>query len=208
MASKVERRTVEDSRLQTRDQGEAAKPQVVGYAAVFNSQTVLYQSPTLVIRETIKPGAFKNAIAEGQDVRALIDHDSCQILGRTRAGTLELAEDGVGLFCLITPPDTQVARDVVENIRVGNLSQMSFAFVPRSSGETTTTTTVDGVVYQDIEITDVDLYDVSIVTYPAYADTSASLRAKQFVDEQRKSFITSRRARLDQLEAALAAKSK
>jgi len=156
----------------------------------------------MVVRETIMPGAFRNALAEQMDVRALIDHDSSLIIGRTRAGTLKLTEDAHGLLCEISPPDTQVARDLVENVRVGNVSQMSFAFIPRSGGETVTTTTVDGVVCQDIVITDVELFDVSVVTYPAYQDTSISLRAQQLADQARHHWLGTRRSRLRLLEIA------
>jgi HK97 family phage prohead protease len=202
MASNVERRVAPEARLQTRAEGDS--PVVLqGYAAVFNSQTVLYSSPTTVVRETILPGAFRNALAEGMDVRALIDHDSSLIIGRTRANTLKLTEDAHGLLCEITPPDTQVARDLIENIRVGNVSQMSFAFIPRSGGETVTTTLVDGVTYQDIEITDVDLFDASVVTYPAYQDTSVSLRAQELADQARQHrWLETRRNRLRILEVA------
>jgi HK97 family phage prohead protease len=202
MASNVERRTVEDARLQHR--AEEDKPsRLVGYAAVFNVWTTLYQSPTLVVRERILPGAFRNAIAEGQDVRALINHDSSLPLGRTRAGTLRLVEDSVGLYFECDLPDTQVARDVAENVRLKNLSSCSFAFVPRSGGETVTTRTEDGVTYQDVEISDVDLYDVSVVTYAQYESTSVSLRAQQLADQARQNhWLETRRSRLRLLEIA------
>jgi HK97 family phage prohead protease len=201
MASNVERRTVDDARLQHR--AEEDKPsRLAGYASVFDVWTTLYQTPTLVVREVIRPGAFRNALAEGQDVRFLVDHDSSLILGRTRAGTLKLLEDGVGLYFECDLPDTQVARDVAENVRLGNLSQCSFAFIPRSGGESITTRTEGGVTFQDVEIIDVDLYDASVVTYPAYESTSVSLRAQQLADQARRERLGLRRSRLRLLEIA------
>jgi HK97 family phage prohead protease len=132
-----------------------------------------------------------------------VDHDSSLILGRTRAGTLRLVEDSVGLYFEVDLPDTQVARDVAENVRLGNVSQCSFAFVPRSGGEVVTTRTEDGVTYQDVEVTDVDLFDISAVTYPAYKETSVSLRAQQLADQARQThWLETRRSRLRLLEIA------
>jgi uncharacterized protein len=203
VTANIERRTAADSRLETRAAGDDQDgTEIVGYAAVFDVWTNLYESPSLVVRERIRPGAFRNAIASGQDVRALVDHDSSQILGRTRAGTLTLAEDAVGLAVAIRPPSTQLAADVRANIAAGNVSQMSFAFRPRDGGETITTRTDGGATIQDVEITDVDLYDVSVVTYPAYESTSVSLRAKRIDDQIKREWLESRRAKLAQLSAS------
>jgi hypothetical protein len=204
VSANIERRTAADARLETRAAGDdPAAPEIVGYAAVFDVWTTLYECDDLVVRERIRPGAFRNAIASGQDVRALIDHDPSLILGRTRSGTLALVEDATGLSVVIRPPDTQVARDVRANIAAGNVSQMSFAFVPRPGGETVVTTrTEGGATTQEIEITDVDLFDVSVVTYPAYESTSVSVRAKRMRDEIKRAWLESRRAKLAKLSAS------
>lgn len=201
MSNRIERRTLDASQLQTRAVDDQSPRTIVGYAAVYDQWTTLYQTPNLIVREIIRPGAFRNAISSNQDVRALIDHDSSLLIGRTRAGTLTLAEDGVGLFFQCTPPDTQVARDLMANIRVGNVSQCSFAFLPRDGGQTITTETVGGVTTQSIEVTDVDLYDVSVVTYPAYESTSVSLRVKQLEADVIRELEETRHAREQRSQA-------
>lgn len=137
-----------------------------GYASVFNSKTDLGR-----FDEVIEPGAFSRALSEDQDVRALIDHDSGRIIGRTKNGTLELREDAKGLHSRITLPDTQDGRDLATLIERGDLDAMSFGF------------TVKGDRWEKQEgrntrhISDVDLWDVSVVAFPAYADSSVALRS-------------------------------
>jgi len=141
---------------------------LVGYAAVFDSKSEDLGG----FREVIKAGAFATPLSNGDDVRALVDHDSSLILGRTKAGTLTLTEDSTGLLAEITLPDTQVARDLSTSIARGDVDQMSFGFVV-SDDEWAIE---DG---QDIRtITGIgSLFDVSVVTYPAYASTEVALRS-------------------------------
>lgn len=149
---------------QSKDESGSEKIRIQGYAAVFNSESVDLGFFT----ETIMPGAFRRSLEENADVRALVDHVPSQILGRTRAGTLRLQEDEIGLWAEIDPlPDTQLARDIVENLRLGNVTQMSFGFFPRPGGVRWSKR--NGRDHR--EITDLDLFDVSIVTYPAYPAT-------------------------------------
>lgn len=171
-------------RLRAEEAGAGRK--AVGYAAVFNSTTTLYRGKYMEVREVIRPGAFRNAIAEGQDVRALWNHDPNHLLGRTTAGTLRLAEDAHGLKVDVDLPNTSTGRDVAESMARGDASQMSFAFLPRPGGESTTTRSENGVDVMEITISDVDLFDVSIVTYPAYKDTSVGLRSGGLTDGQRR----------------------
>jgi HK97 family phage prohead protease len=146
--------------------GEADSPKITGYAAVFNQEADLG-----FFREVIKPGAFKRSIDSGADVAALVQHDPAMIIGRSKAGTLTLAEDDKGLRVEITPPDTMVGRDVVTNLRAGNLDKMSFGFFVK--GEELKK--VNGRWLR--EVTDVDLFDVSVVTFPAYEGTSVQARS-------------------------------
>jgi HK97 family phage prohead protease len=127
--------------------------------------------------ETIKPGAFTKTIAR-DDVRALVNHDASKILGRTKSGTLTLREDTRGLYCEISPPDTTVGRDVVESVKRGDLDGMSFGF-------SAVDVNWDGrteVGQQLRELHEVRLYDVSVVTYPAYPSTSVAMRSLLFPD--------------------------
>ena len=143
-------------------------PKIEGYAAVFNKD-----SEDMGFIERIAPGAFKKAL-KTSDVRALFNHDSNIVLGRTSAGTLELKEDKTGLMMSVTPPDTQLVRDMVLTpIERGDITQQSFGFTVKSDewkeidGKTPIRT-----------ITEIgELFDVSPVTFPAYPDTAVALRS-------------------------------
>jgi HK97 family phage prohead protease len=142
------------------------KPKIIGHAAVFNKLS----EPMFDFREQIAPGTFAQSIKK-DDVRALHNHDANYILGRNKAGTLKLKEDDIGLAIEIDPPDTQWARDLQESIRRGDVSQMSFGFVAlkdeweyKKKGDTIRT------------ITEVKLFDVSTVVYPAYPQTTVAVR--------------------------------
>jgi HK97 family phage prohead protease len=141
---------------------------IEGYAAVFNE----WSEDLGGFRERIRPGAFARTIREA-DVRGLWQHDPNFVLGRNLAGTLELLEDNHGLQYRITPPDAQWARDALVTMRRGDVNQSSFAFeaVLNEWGEA-----ADGFITR--ELIEVKLYDVSPVTYPAYPQTSAQVRAK------------------------------
>ena len=152
-------------RMELRD--KAGKPKIVGYAAVFNTLS----KPLQGFRERIAPGTFRNAI-QNDDVRALVDHQPANIIGRTKAGTLRLEEDEHGLRCEIDPPDTSVGRDVVESIRRGDLDQMSFGF---RCNEDAWMRGDDGEKIR--ELRDVQLLDVSVVAFPAYEESGVFIRS-------------------------------
>lgn len=146
---------------------ERGKKKMKGYAAKFNSLSVDLGG----FREIIAPGAFDRAIRESHDVRALVDHDPSKILGRTKAGTLGLSVDDEGLLAEVEMPDTQVARDLSVSIERGDVSGMSFGFF-----------VVSDEWRQDEKqptriVRDLELFDVSAVTYPAYPATEVSVRA-------------------------------
>ncbi len=162
---KMERRAIGISELRTiRAEGEA--PKIRGYAAVFNSMSQDLGG----FREKIAPGAFKETI-EAADVRALWNHDSNFVLGRNKSGTLALSEDENGLMMEVTPPDTQWARDLMISIDRGDVTQQSFGFRTVSDSWEKK----DGEEIRTLE--EVELFDVSPVTYPAYPDTSVALRS-------------------------------
>jgi len=154
--------------VEVREEGDA--PVIHGYAAVFNSLSENLGG----FRERIAPGAFRESI-EADDVRALWEHDPQYVLGRNRAGTLQMAEDARGLRVAIRPPETTWARDLMESMRRGDVNQMSFGFtVVKPGGDAWET--VDGQQIRTLKR--VRLADVSVVTYPAYPQTSAEARAK------------------------------
>ena len=173
MSNDIERRILcREVRVDT----SGAKPAIRGYAALFNTLSEDLGG----FREQLQAGAFSHAIANS-DVRALINHDPNLVLGRDRAGTLTMREDANGLQVDITPPDTQYARDLVEVMKRGDVSQMSFAFTVAKEDQAWTR---DGTGPWLRTIKKVSrLFDVSVVTYPAYPQTSAAVRALQDVQQ-------------------------
>lgn len=168
MDPKLEHRMFRLDQVELREDGPLL---LVGHAAVFDTPEEIY--PGLV--EEVAPGTFRRAIVE-DDIRALWNHDSNWVLGRNRAGTLVLAEDDTGLRVEIKVPDTQWARDLMVSIRRGDVSQMSFGFVAIKQEFTQ----LDGNrVKRRLE--DVQLMDVSPVTYPAYPTTDIQARSLEQV---------------------------
>lgn len=161
MTVKTERRRLGDA-VEARAAESGAGRTIVGYAAVFNSTTDIG-----FFRERIAPGAFSAAIAR-DDVRALVNHSDSRVLGRNKSGTLRLFEDERGLRYEIDAPDTQEARDLLVLMDRGDINQSSFAFVATSE-------TWDETADKPLRtVNEVRLYDVSVVTYPAYDDTEAT----------------------------------
>lgn len=145
------------------------RPQLRGYAAVYNQLSVDFGG----WREIIRPGAFTETLAKGPDVRAVIDHQGgLMTIGRTRNGTLKLAEDEQGLRVQIDPPDTQAGRDVVTLVNRGDLNQMSFAFFTKADNWLKT----GEEQLRELLQVDIDGGDVAVVTYPAYPQTSVAVR--------------------------------
>jgi HK97 family phage prohead protease len=151
---------------------EDGKQYLSGYAATFNtlSEELCY------FRERIMPGAFSRALQEKQDVRHLKNHDPNLVLGRTKSGTLELSEDAKGLKFRTLMPDTSYARDLIESVSRGDIDECSFGF------QAVRTVWIDEPDPDDDkqqrcirELHDVDLFDISTVTYPAYPNTSSTV---------------------------------
>ena len=144
---------------------------IVGHASVFDSWSETLGG-IFPFKEIVRKGTFTETIRV-DDIRALFNHDPNYVLGRNIAGTLELEEDEIGLKVVITPPDTSWANDLIKNIRRGDISQMSIGFIVIDDSWGTQ----DGIDIREIK--KVQLFDVSIVTYPAYTQTDVGVRAME-----------------------------
>lgn len=144
---------------------EGDKRTLVGYAAIWNSDTTIGD----YFVERIAPGAFTKAIRG--DILALVNHDSGRVVGRTKSGTLRLKEDERGLAVEIDIPDTTDGNDLWKLVERGDISGMSFAFRATKqewdeSGDVPHRTVIEA-----------ELYEVTATPIPAYPDTSLAMRS-------------------------------
>lgn len=158
------KRHIAYSNLEIRADGDSNT--LVGYAAVFDSP-----SEPLPWTEFVRRGAFAKTINDGADVRLLVDHEGVP-LARTKSGTLRIKEDDKGLRVEadLDEANPDAAR-VMSALRRGDVSQMSFAFEPVKDSWSSDKKTR--------ELKEVKLFDVSVVTYPAYEETMVQLRNAQ-----------------------------
>lgn len=178
----IERRTraLDDLDLTLTRADDDAPQRFAGHAAVFNSRTAIGNPLTYGWYEEVAPGAFSKTIQEG-DQRFLINHDPQWLVARVSAGDLRLAEDQVGLSVdSDLDADLSYVRDLAVNLEKRRLTGMSFGFrVIKDDWDTETVETSDGQSVQ-VEvriIREVQLIEVSAVTFPAYEDTDAGLRS-------------------------------
>ncbi len=141
---------------------------VEGYAALFNNTTDMGW-----YNERVATGAFDGS--DMSDVRCLFNHDANQVLARTASGTLKLDIDEKGLKFRFSLPNTTIGNDLVEMVSRGDVSQCSFAFTVKEQ-EWVMSESGDPDLRSITQIGEV--FDVALVTYPAYPDTSVALRSK------------------------------
>jgi HK97 family phage prohead protease len=184
--AKDDKRNIAYSNMEVRAEGENGTT-LVGYAAVFDTPSV-----DMGFTEYVTRGAFTKTLKDGADVRLLLDHEGAP-LARTRSGTLRLMEDERGLRVEADlDPANPLAQTVLSALRRGDMNQMSFAFrTIRDSWSK------EGNVR---ELREVQLYDVSVVTFPAYEATVAEVRAQRDV-----TIVTMSRARMRKAQTRLAA---
>jgi HK97 family phage prohead protease len=160
----------------TRDEQTPDERIVEGYFALYESETELWEGSY----EIISKGAFDSSL--NKDVRALWNHNTQYVLGRSKNGSLTLKADDKGLFGTIKLPNTQYANDLYELVSRGDIDQASFGF---------------NIIDEELEelasggyrwrLKDVDLHEISVVTFPAYENTTVQARQKQVQEiEQRK----------------------
>lgn len=155
-------------------------PTFTGHAAVFDSRTAIGNPLKWGFYEEVAEGAFAKTLQEG-DARFLVDHDTAMLVARVSAGDLRLNEDAVGL-AVDADLDTELSyvRDLVRNLDKRRITGMSFGFeVIRDEWTTETVETNDGqsAEVEVRRINEVRLWEVSAVTFPAYDETDAALRA-------------------------------
>ncbi len=184
MADKEIRTLVQN--VEVREDEESGTIRVSGYAAVFGEETNIAGMFT----ETIERGAFTSAIERQDDVVFLINHDGLP-LARTRSGTLRLSQDERGLYMEseLDRNDPDV-RAIVPKMKRGDLDKMSFAFMPERQEWD------DSGDMPKRSIKDLRLYDVSIVTNPAYEGTEIGLRALEAHREAQRKTQAARRLRM------------
>jgi HK97 family phage prohead protease len=150
-------------------QEEAPDEMIIeGYFALYENETELFEG----VHEIISRGAFDNTL--NNDIRALWNHNTQYVLGRNKSGSLELKTDEKGLYASIRLPKTQYAQDLYELVKRGDVDQCSFGF--NITGEDLEELASGGYRWR---INEADLHEVSVVTFPAYENTSVQARAKQ-----------------------------
>ena len=155
--------------LEIRAATETEPTTISGYALRFNSETKIGGW----FRELIRPEAIPDDI-QSKDVRALWNHNSDYPIGRTKNDTLKLEKDEKGLRFTVTPPDTSWGRDAMESVKRGDVSGMSFGFFVNRDKWTEETGKTPLR-----ELLDVELLEVSPVTFPAYPQTTAKVRSAE-----------------------------
>lgn len=149
---------------------------ISGYFSVFNSVYEIWPGATESISET----AFDGALSD--DIRCLIDHETRLVLGRNKAGTLTLKTDSRGLWgeVRINPAD-QDAVNLYERVKRGDVDQCSFGFDILDEEFEDRGSAVHWTIKK------VKLYEVSVVTFPAYEDTSVTARKVQYEEMKKRS---------------------
>jgi len=158
---------IRTNHIELRAQGDGRT--FTGYAAVFNQP-----SEPLPFTEIVMPGAFKRSLQSRNRMMLLWNHDTSNPLASTRNGSLRLEEDSVGLKVTATLPDTNLGRDLSELVRIGTIDSMSFGFSVKKDSWST-----DGNTRY---LEDVTLYEVSLVSTPAYEQTAGTVSVRS-VDE-------------------------
>lgn len=177
MNKKFEQRSYTGAESVPKLEGERT---IEGYAVVFERESRIFYDPALkkTIQETIKRGAITQELLDRCDVKALLEHDKSRLLARCNAGagSLTLTVDEIGVKYRFEAPNTVAGNDVVEYVKRGDLFGSSFAYLSNEGEDVKYQKRSDGVYLRDVyKIRYVG--DISVVTDPAYMDTSVSVRS-------------------------------
>lgn len=151
------------------EEGSSARV-ISGYAAVFDQ----WSNPLWWFKEQIQRGAFDGC--DFSKCVACFNHNTDNLLARFSSGTLKLEVDEVGLRFEFEAPNTTVGNDMYELVKRGDISQCSFAFVVE---EDSWKYAEDGQLDERTIVKISELWDVSLVTYPAYEGTSVDARSAE-----------------------------
>lgn len=168
-SDQLETRIFPLSSVELEQREDDLRPRVILHPIVFDVKS----DRLMFFREIIRPEAIDRTLREKTDVRALVDHDPSKILGRLSAGTLQLTKERRGVRAEIDPPNTSYARDLIVSVRRGDITGGSFSF----RVITDQWHIENGEEIRDV--LDMEVYEVSAVTFPAYPQTAAALRSLQ-----------------------------
>lgn len=160
-----------------------------GYFVLFNDETELYDG----IFEKVDSRALDKTLTN--DIRCLFNHDTSKVLGRTKSNTLTLAKDEKGLYGeVIINPNDKEAVSVYERVKRGDIDQCSFGFNILDEDQK-----LDERDNLHITLKEIDLHEVSIVTFPAYPNTTVSARSKQLEDLKGQRLEARKKAMLERI---------
>lgn len=165
------RSDISDLHIETRNKSDNASRTIVGYAAKFEK----WSDPIMGwFKEKIARNAFSETDVE--DVIMCFNHDINAILARTTSDTLKLSTDEIGLRFEFDAPDTTLGNDILELVRRGDISKCSFKFKV-DKDQWRYADKENGLEYDERTIEHISkVIDVSLVVFPAYKDTEASVR--------------------------------
>ena len=173
----IEQHHVDNGELEVRSSSDGKfVGQIAGYALKFGKPSISRGK----FVEYIRAGAFNGV--DLTEVLALFEHNYASLLGRVDAGTLSLNVDDVGLHFVLDIPDTTLGRDVYNNVKLGNLKGMSFSFHLAKGGDEWKQGEKPIRIINKIK----SLEEISVVSVPAYKDTSVKVTRSlnAFFDEQ------------------------
>lgn len=188
--NRTQKQQTRTSGCQFRIREENGEKRLEGYFSVFGDNYELWPGAT----ESVDPHAFDGALTD--DIRFLIDHETRLVLGRTSAGTAQLSVDDHGLFgSVLINPEDQDALNLYARVQRGDVSQASFGF---DILEEETDYREDGSIHWTIK--KVKLYEVSVVTFPAYRDTEIAARKDDFAEIKKRQTEIWKNERLERLQ--------